>query len=104
MLDSSFLAGTITSSVAGLQSKVGVGLVRSQPFNFPNRARTRLGDKNQYETEAMIAPLCRARITHRPVWPGCEKDWSVVSSKGGNLFVPKEGRKSGFLGQTTPSE
>src|SRR6202035_3433436 len=67
MLDSSFLAGMTTSRVAAFQSKVGVGLVRSQPFHFPRRARTRLGDKNQYETEAIIAPLCGARITHRPV-------------------------------------
>jgi hypothetical protein len=57
MLDSSFLAGMTTSRVAALQSNVGVGLVRSQPFHFPSRARTRLGDKNQYETEAIIVPI-----------------------------------------------
>src|ERR1700719_4108802 len=65
MLASSFLAGMTTSRVAAFQSKVGVGLVRSQPFHFPSSARTRLGDKNQYETEAISAPVCGARITHR---------------------------------------
>src|SRR6185369_4136639 len=57
MFRSSFFAGSTTSTLTSFQLMEGVGLVRSQPRTFPIMASTRLGERNQYEIDAMCLVL-----------------------------------------------